>query len=175
MKHYYNNQAGAAAVWAVGIVAVAALIIAWSAFNRAGPDLIPTLSEEVSETANQAEQAAVEAEQTAEMLASQTALAAARAEARAELLALQTRIEAGEAADEIAVEAEEIEQDLAQTYQNASLAARSQYQSLQAEFRNLENNLRAGTGDALETLSGLIIMLEQDVRSDYESAPTETQ
>ncbi len=44
-----NNNNGVA--WAGLVIAVLALIVAWSAFNRAGQDLVPTVVDESEEAA----------------------------------------------------------------------------------------------------------------------------
>jgi len=166
MKLHY--QQGSAAVWGVGLLAVIALIIAWTAFNRSGQNVAPTVAEEGAEIANEAEQASEE-------LIGETEVALARAEARADLLALEARIEAEEGLAEVAMEVNEIERALAQTYANASVDVQQEYAEIEASFQELENNLRAGTGDALETLAGLALLLEDEARSDPESPASATQ
>ena len=169
MKQTHYKK-GAATAWTIGVIAVVALIIAWLAFNRSGEDLLPTAAEETNEARVEAqmalENAAVEAREAAEDASEEAAIAVARAEARAELLALRARVEAEEGYAEVAADIETIETDLERAYANASAKARAEYNEFEAELAEFETALRDGTGDALELLGGLILMLETDVRTD---------
>lgn len=134
--------------WIALIVAIIALVLGWMAFNRSGQDVVPAVQEGAQEAQEDA------------------ALLAARTEARAELLALQTQIAAEEGYDEAAQQAAEIEADLETAYVNARLEASAEWQELQADFENLERELRDESADAAETVAGLIALLGQDLRTD---------
>lgn len=157
-----QRNTNSAMITIVGIIAVAALIIAWAAFNRSGEDLIPTVAQEVEEVGDEIEETAEEAADEAELLA-------ARAEARAELLALEARLEVEENYEEAAAEVEEIQDDLDRAYENASAEARQEYRELEAELSDLEQGLRDGTGDVLELFAGIALLLEDDVRVDSDT------
>lgn len=153
-----------------GVVAVAALAIAWFAFNRSGQDLAPTVVEEAGEAYQATEDAAVTTaaniEAGAEMVAEETTLVAARAEARADLAALEVRVAAEEGYENAAQEVAAIEANLEAAYANASVEAQEAWVETRTMFDELEDGLRDGTGDVLEVLGGLTLMLEEDVRYD---------
>ena len=49
-----NSASGVA--WTALVLAVVALILSWTAFNRSGQDVLPTVTDEVEEAADRAEQ-----------------------------------------------------------------------------------------------------------------------
>lgn len=160
----------------IGIVAVIALIIAWTAFNRSGEDVLPTVADEAGEAINEVEQAA---ENTGDAIAgaaaqaeAEVAQAAARVEARTELLALQAELEAEETVADAEAQVQEIENNLEAAYANASAEVRAEYADIQAGLQNLEDGLRDGTGDVLQTIGGLVLLLEDDVRTDDDGDET---
>lgn len=157
MKSTHKTRiAGDASVIIVAVVAVAALVIAWLAFNRSGDNL----STELQDTSNAAvEQVQLETNQAAD----EAELALARAEARAELVAIEAELEAEENYAEAAAALDEVQADLAASYENASVNAQTEWQEIQDDFSELGRELREGTATSLEVLAGLILQLETEV------------
>lgn len=165
-----NQQTGVGRSWFIAVIAVLALVLAWLAFNRAGEDVLPTAANEVEEVqqeiATTTDAAIREAEAMANNAATNARIATARIEARSELLALQAELEAGAAYDEVEDEIEEIEKNLEAAYANTSAELQTEYQDIQQGLDSLEESIRNGTGDGLEWLANLSLMLEADVRND---------
>lgn len=151
-----TTMSGYGTVIIIAVIAVAALIIAWMAFNRSGEDF----STEVTDAT---QNAAVKVETGAEELAAETNVALARAEARAELMAIKAELEAEESYGEVVAAVDEIEADLAAAYENASVEAQTEWEELQAEFSELRTDLQAGAATSLEVMAGLILELEAEV------------
>jgi hypothetical protein len=60
MEHHNNTASGVA--WLALVVAILALILAWSAYNRAGQDLAVEVADELDQAAEEVEDAAVNVE-----------------------------------------------------------------------------------------------------------------
>ncbi len=141
-----NTAQGVA--WTALILALISLILAWTAFNRAGEDL----HEEVQDELNQA---VFEIEQGWDVL-----------EARTRLLALRADIIAERAYDEAAEEVAEVRADLEAAYADASAEVREEWREMDAELEQLENDLREGSADAVGSLERSLDALERDIRTD---------
>ncbi len=150
--------------WIALIVAGAALILAVTAYNRAGTDLSTVIEQE-------AEQAVEEIDTTAEELERNVNVAAARAEAVTRLTALRAQVAAEEAGEEAAQEVADIRADLEAAYTETSEQAQQEFSEIDADLEQLENQIRAGSVDALNTLDGLIDLLRQDTQEDVEGNP----
>jgi len=154
----------------IGIIAVAALILAWTAFNRTGQDLENMVADQVEEAYNATERTVVDGAQAvergAENVADDAALLAARAEARAELIAIEARVEAGEGIDAIQADLHAVEVDLERAYANAEREATEEWNDVQAGLQDIENGLRSGTAETLEFIGGTALILEGEVRYD---------
>jgi ElaB/YqjD/DUF883 family membrane-anchored ribosome-binding protein len=153
-----------------GIIAILALILAWTAFNRTGQDLEDMVADQVEEAYNTSERAVVDGAQAiedgTEELVDDATLLEARAEARAELIVIEARIEAGEEINEIQADLDAIETDLEQAYANAGQEATQEWNDLQIGLQNIEDGLRTGTAETLEFIGGTVLLLEDDVRYD---------
>ncbi|HMA78181.1 MAG TPA: hypothetical protein VKP88_03485 [Candidatus Paceibacterota bacterium] len=157
MDNQHTNNTGW--IWLVGVFSVAALVLAWAAYNRAGENLS-------TEIQQQTEELAVDAEQTAETVWDETQATLVRAEARAELLAIQAELEAEANYAAAVAQVRDVRTDLRAAYENAEVAAQVEWRELDTELEQLEQALRANSADTLELLGGLILMLETDVRTD---------
>jgi len=122
--------------WIALAFSVFAVILGWSAFNRAGPDFLEEADQEL-----------------------------AKAEARAELLGLRTQIAVGEAYEKSQQEVIEIRRDLERAYEDAEAQAYEEWMEIDTELELLENNLRDESADALNSLENVISLLEADVRT----------
>lgn len=140
-----ENQKGDAGVIIVGVIAVAALVIGWLAFNRSGEDLIPAAQTQVEEAA---ERIVDQAEKDR--------LAAARLEARTQLGALEARTEAGAEGEEIAQGISNVQTDLRAAYDKASAEAQQEWIKLESAFNELEAEVRSGAANALESFGVLL-------------------
>lgn len=151
-----------------GIIAVAALILAWTAFNRTGEDLENMVAREVEEvyqnSAESVNQTAADAEQSVEEAQDDAVLLAARAEARAEMLAIEARVKAGESLDAVQADIQAVEDNLEQAYIDAEAEASAEWRDIQARFNNIQTGIRNGTADTLEFIGDSIFLLEDEVR-----------
>jgi len=154
----------------IGIIAVAALVLAWTAFNRTGKDLENMVADQVEEayeaTANITQDGARAVERETVSAMNDAELLAARAEARAELLAIEARIEAGETYDDVQADLSKIETDLELAYNSAERKATQEWNVVQTGFQNIENGLRTSAAETLEFIAGTALLLEEDVRYD---------
>jgi len=157
MVNQQSNNAGL--ILAIGIISVVALILAWMAYNRAGTDLSTQIEQGTEEVA-------VETEQAFETAVNRTDAALARAEARADLIALRAELAAEQNYAEAVAEVQMVRTNLRNAYQNAEVTVQAEWRELDRELEQLEQSLRENSADSLETLSGLILLLEQDVRTD---------
>lgn len=162
-----SERTGHGNAWLFGGLAVLVLFLAWIALSRNGEDVRPV---ESSDEAREAEQvidtSAGRAEGTADAVATDARIAAARVKARADMLALQAKIEADATYDNVQQDIEQIEADLKTAYANTSSALQSEYEEIQQGLDSLGDSIQSGTGDALESLAELMLMLEAEVRAD---------
>ncbi len=134
--------------WIALMLGALALIIALLAYNRSGADVTRTIKQQSTE------------------ISQETEVAAARAKARAQLIALRTRLEAEESADEIANEVRDIRMDLQTAYTNTQMEAEDDYKELDSALENLERDVRQGSANALASLASLIDSLGREIRYD---------
>jgi len=168
-----DSQSGTQAmIWVVGIISIAALALAWVAYNRSGENLTTNLQQEADELALETEQAANEFG-SAVAATTNNALNSidetlARTEARAEILATQAELEAEENYESALASVQSVRADLRQTYNQAEGQAVARFEELDRELDQLEQSIRSESADALEVMAGLVLMLEADVRTDEE-------
>lgn len=93
-------------------------------------------------------------------------IAARRQQARTELAAIQTRFEADQNYEAAVTATNELEADLEGLYANASSEVRADWQRTKVEFDRFEEALRNESADAMNVLAGLILLLEDEVRTD---------
>jgi len=169
-----NNEQSNNAVWLwmIGIISVIALILAWMAYNRSGENLTTQIEQEGEQIATETGEAANKIGNSVEQTVDNTITAAdrtlARAEARAELLAIEAELEVEENYDEAVAKVQSVRADLRNTYANAEASVKAEWREIDTELEQLEQSLRSNSANALETLAGLIILLEEDVRTDEE-------
>jgi len=157
----------------VAVVAVIALIIGWTAFNRSGEDVSTVVSEETNDVIDMTTRAGNDAinDVTGEINDATNAAerAAARAEARAELAAIEASVAVEENYEAAAAQVAEVRINLAQAYENTTGVVAQEYDKLVVELSQVEDSLRSGTGDVLEFFSGVLLLLEDDVRVDSDT------
>lgn len=130
----------------VAIIAIIAVVLGWSAYNRSGTDLGTEAGQQIDQTTEDVQ------------------LAFARAEARAKVMALQARIEADASYATAGDELQAIESDLEMAYQNASTEANEDWSDVKTNFSQAIDSIQTGTANTLEVLAGLVLMLEDEVR-----------
>lgn len=123
--------------WTALIVSVIALILAWSAYNQVGDDVLTEVGQEL-----------------------------AKAEARAELVAIRAEVTAQENYQKLEQEVSEARQDLRIAYENAKTEAQEEWQEIDSGLEQLENDLRTGSANAANSLERAISALERDLRTD---------
>lgn len=167
-----NQSSNFGLVLLIGVISVTALILAWVAYNRSGENLTMELQQGAQEVAEETEQETRElgsaVEETVDRTMTSAEATLARAEARAELLAIEAEFEAEENYEDALEEVRSVRADLRIAYQNAEGEIREQWREVDQELESLGQSLRAESADALETLAGLILLLEADVRTDEE-------
>ena len=155
-------------IWIVGIISIIALVLAWTAFNRSGENVLTEVEQGADEAMMEANQLGNQVEQTGSEVVTEAELALARAEARADLIAIEAELEAEQNYAEAVAEVQAVRTDLADAYSQTELEARQNWQEFDQELAQAEESLRTNSADALETLGGLILILEADVRTDQE-------
>jgi len=161
-----TNQNGNSGIIIVAVVAIIALIIGWTAFNRSGENVIPTAQNQLEDAARVVDTQINEVSDDLGKAAEDMRLASARTTAQTELAALEVRAEADEDSEVIAQEIAEIRADLNTAYNGASAQARQEWTALSVSLTNLEEEVRSGTATALESFGELLISLGGDVRTD---------
>lgn len=148
-----KQSGGGGVAWLALIVAILALILAWSAWRRTGGDL-DSLLQDVSEDAERRVRGA--AEEGSGALERQTELA----QARARLLGHRAEVEADRNLQGVREDVAEIREDLERTYRNAGEGARARWRDLDAELERLEARLREGSARAVESLDAAVEKIE---------------
>lgn len=144
--HTINSTLG----WIAVVLSVLALFLAWSAYNRTGTDV----RTQVMRTGEQAYDASREG---LDSLQAQVRLQELRAD-------LASGVELENAEETVAT----VRQDLARAYQNSTEVTQEQWQEVQRDLDQLEDQLRNGSADALQTVEGLIERTQRDLRTDEE-------
>ncbi len=134
--------------WIALIIAIVALILGWTAFNRAGQDVLPTVEQETQEAVRTVQ------------------IRAALLEARLELLALRARLVAEENVDEIATEINEIQAELQAEAVELQIETRQEIREIDQEFEQVEQAVRTNSADALQRFNNLLERLQRDIRTD---------
>lgn len=169
--NYQHTQKGQGAALIVGVIAVAALVIGWLAFNRSGEDLGDVVIDQAQNAAQEAQDAASNAAQDIEDTANQAAQEAqrglnqaaeglstddVRTEAREDLEELQEQLQQNPDYEAAALRLSEIEADLAVAYENATEVEQVQFTELQEQFDEAEAALSQGSDQSLDYIGGLI-------------------
>jgi DNA anti-recombination protein RmuC len=134
--------------WIGLVIAIIALVIAWTAYNRSGADL----EAEVQRNIDQA--------------VTEMNLRLARFEAAAELATLEARQDLRQNYAQLEQEIAQTRQDLRVAYQNAQREASQEWQEIERDFMEVERNVREGTANALDSLRALIANLRRNVEAD---------
>ena len=165
-----HKKAGNSTAIVVGAVALVVALIGWWAYNKSiiDRDLSPgdvdpdtVLGDDVNEAINNATSASSRTATDAE-------IAAARVKAKTDLLALKTRLEAEKESAEAIAAVENLESDLEKVYANATGEVEQEWEEMKVEFDLIEQGLRNGTADTANIFAGLILLFEDEVRTDEE-------
>ncbi|HKV11965.1 MAG TPA: hypothetical protein VJ725_27720 [Thermoanaerobaculia bacterium] len=135
--------------WLALAVAVAALVLAWSAYRRTGGEL-NGLWKGVREDAERSVRGA--AEDGSGAVERQADLA----KAKAKLLGRRAEVEADRNLEQVRRDVEEIRASLERTYENAGSGARERWRGLDAELAKLETRLKEGSAKAVESLDSAV-------------------
>lgn len=139
-----NKKSGGNGVaWLALLVALAALLLAWSAYKRTGGELRDLWGDVRSEG-----RPAAEADWRADLAAARDRLLSHRPEVAGERNLQQVR-------EDVA----EIRADLERTYRNADAGVREQWRELDAELERLQAQLKDGSSKAVDTLDSLLAKL----------------
>lgn len=130
------------------IVAVVALVLGWSAFNRSGRDLGNVAENQVNQAANEIRQ---------EM---------ALMEARARVSMIATGLDTQEDLQEAQAEIREVRADLNQSFQNASAEVRQDWREIDNNLEAAETQIRQGTAESIQSIRQGLRNIEFDVRTD---------
>jgi len=138
--------------WLALLVAVAALVLAWMAYQRSGGDLTSLVPSGAVHGRVPWERAGDSLGDAAASLGKQADLVAARTR----LLARRNEVAAERNLEQVEKEVEGVRGRLAHTFGNASAEARAGWQEVDGELRRLEAQLREGGRGALETLDSVL-------------------
>ncbi|HYG63394.1 MAG TPA: hypothetical protein VEL74_12490 [Thermoanaerobaculia bacterium] len=141
-----KSGGGGGVAWLALIVALAALFLAWKAYERTGGDLdgilrLPVGEMEVGE--GEGDETAVERQ-------------AGLAQARARLLARRTEVAARRNLRQAQEEVAEVRDQLQGAYKGAGDQAREGWRELDADLERLQGQLRDGGSRAVETLDSVV-------------------
>lgn len=136
-----KSGGGGGVAWLALIVALAALFLAWKAYERAGGDFDDILRLPVGEM-----------EETTGAVERQTDVA----EARGRLLARRTEVSARRNLEQVQEEVAEIRDELQSAYRNAGDQAREGWREVDADLERLQAQLRDGSSRAVETLDSAL-------------------
>lgn len=139
-----NKKSGGNGVaWLALLLAIAALLLAWSAYKRTGGELRDLWGDVHSEG-----RPATEGDWRADLAASRDRLLSHRPEVAGERNLQQVR-------EDVA----EMRADLERTYRNADAGVREQWRDLDAELERLQAQLKDGGSKAVDTLDSLLVKL----------------
>jgi short-subunit dehydrogenase involved in D-alanine esterification of teichoic acids len=138
--------------WIALLVSLAAIGVAWLAYNRTGVNLTGDIQTSLEENTRE--------------FRAETRLALAKAEARARLLALRADLAARRNWDQAAQEVSEIRGNLNEAYRNAEMETSEEFRGMDTNLEGLERNIRNESAESLEGLQGLIENLQQNIRTD---------
>ena len=131
-----RSEGGGCAANVALVLAILALILAWTAYRRTGGDL-DGLIRDVTGGASGPEAVEWRGELS---------------EARTRLLAWRPKVEAEENLAQVRRDVTELRESLERTYENAGAGARETWREVDAELERLQARLREGGSDALESL-----------------------
>lgn len=154
MDSYEQKNMNSAVSWIALIVSVAALVLGWAAYNRAGEDL-----------EDQAAQAVDKVEAEVDEFGRNAAQVAARAEARTKLAAIEAKVAVDQSYAASAAEIDALQADVARAYEGAEGEAKEEAAELDREFATLSQQMRNGTADSLTGLANLLNRLSADARN----------
>ncbi len=130
------------------IVAVVALVLGWSAFNRSGTNLGNIAENQINQATNEVRQ---------EM---------ALMEARARVSMIATGLNTQEDLQQAQSELREVRADLNQTFQNANAEIREDWREIDNNLEAAETQMREGTADSIQSIRQGLRNIEFDVRTD---------
>jgi hypothetical protein len=153
-----SGGGGGCVSWLALLVAMAALFLAWRAYERTGGDLQEVLRTPLGESAQ--ESAGSAGTGSADDAGRQTDLA------RTRLLARRTEVEARRNLRQVQEEVAEIRDNLQEAYRGAGAQARESWRELDADLQRLQGQLREGSDRAVETLDSTLDKMRRLGRED---------
>lgn len=169
MKQNYEKKQNSRLL-ILAIISVLAIVLVWYVMNRAGEEVVPGVADDPQSAAQNVE-SADDIETDLEEATTGVRMAAAKVEAQVALAIIQARVEAGETYEDVAVDINTVQTELEEAYANASNQTQADWKEIQIALTNLKEELRVGTGDALEYFAEIALLLEADVRADEETEP----
>lgn len=141
-----KRSGGGGVAWLALLVGLAALFLAWKAYQRTGGELEDILHAPVGEIG--------EAEETVDR---ETDLA----EARARLLRRRAEVAAERNLRQVQEDVAEMREGLARSFRDAGEEARQGWREIDAELERLEAQLREGGAQAVETLDSAVERMQE--------------
>ena len=153
-----QSSGGGGVAWLALIVAIAALVLAWSAYRRTGGDLDELLKGVTEDAERSVRGAASEGSDAVERQAD-------LAKAKARLLGRRAEVEADRNLEQVRQDVAEIRESLESAYENAGAGARERWRDLDAELEKLETRLKEGSAKAVDSLDSAV----EKIRGEEES------
>lgn len=152
-----SSGGGGCVAWLALIVAIAALVLAWKAYERTGGKLPDVLEMPIGDSAQARDGGGIagEVSESAEM-----------AKARARLLARRAEVATQRNLQQVQDEVGEIRGELQRSYENAGTRAREGWAEVDADLERLQAQLRAGSSRAVETLDTALDKMRRLGRED---------
>lgn len=159
-----KQSGGGCVAWLALIVAIAALVLAWSAYKRTGGDLDGVLKG-VTEDAERSVRGVTS--DGSDAVERQTDLA----RARARLLGRRAEVEADRNLEQVRRDVAEIRESLERTYEDAGGGAKERWRGLDATLEKLEAQLREGGAKAVDSLDAAVEKIRGEEKSEDDGKP----
>ncbi|HSF38190.1 MAG TPA: hypothetical protein VLT87_00270 [Thermoanaerobaculia bacterium] len=159
-----KQSGGGCVAWLALAVAVAALVLAWSAYKRTGGDLDGVLKSVTEDAERSVRGAASDGSGAVERQAD-------LAEARVRLLGRRAEVEADRNLEQVRRDVAEIRESLERTYENAGEGAKERWRGLDAELGRLETRLKEGSAKAVDSLDTVVEKIRGEEESGDDGKP----
>lgn len=153
-----QSSSGGGVAWLALIVAIAALVLAWSAYKRTGGDLDDVLKGVTEGAERSVRGAAADGSGAVER---QSDLA----KARVRLLGRRAEVEADRNLEQVRRDVAEIRESLERAYEDAGAGTKERWRDLDAELEKLEARLREGSAKAVDSLDAAVEKIQGEEES----------
>lgn len=153
-----KQSGGGCVAWLALIVAIAALILAWSAYKRTGGDLDGVLKGVTEDAERSVRGVTSEGSGTVERQAE-------LAKARVRLLGRRAEVEADRNLEQVRNDVAEIRESLERTYEDAGAGAKARWRGLDAALEELEARLREEGAKAEDSLDAAVEKIRGEEKS----------